>query len=160
IGWYAAIVAGAALTLSRGVVIATGAAAALFGVGVYATIDAPVAEQSMVILPPVFTAALCIFLASRIRALVEEARRDDLLGNYVLGNRLGAGGMAEVFRATYTPEGGFERQVAVKRVLPAYATNRGFMERFRREAKLTAQLVHPNIVQVFDFGSHRDTYFL
>jgi hypothetical protein len=101
-----------------------------------------------------------IYLTERIRTLVAESRSADLLGKYILGERLGVGGMAEVFKATYSPEGGFERPVAVKRVLPHLVNDPQFIERFRREAELTARLVHPNIVQVLDFGRHLDTYFL
>jgi hypothetical protein len=101
-----------------------------------------------------------VYVTNRIRALVAESRSADLLGKYILGERLGAGGMAEVFKATYSPEGGFERPVAVKRVLPHLVSDPEFIERFRREAELTARLVHPNIVQVLDFGRHLDTYFL
>jgi hypothetical protein len=100
------------------------------------------------------------YLVSRLRALVEESRRKDFAGKYVLGERLGAGGMAEVFAATYSPEGGFERKVAVKRVLPAHANDEQFVSLFRREAELGATLAHPNLVQVLDFGRHLDSWFL
>jgi serine/threonine-protein kinase len=68
--------------------------------------------------------------------------------------------MAEVFTAIYSPEGGFERRVAVKRVLPAHAGDENFVALFRREAELGAQLAHPNLVQVLDFGRHDDSWFL
>lgn len=100
------------------------------------------------------------YLVSRVRALVEESRRKDFAGKYVLGERIGAGGMAEVFTATYSPEGGFERKVAVKRVLPAHASDEQFVALFRREAELGATLAHPNLVQVLDFGRHLDSWFL
>ena len=73
---------------------------------------------------------------------------------------MGAGGMAEVFKATYSPEGGFERAVAVKRVLPGFAESVEIIEMFRREAALGARLAHPNVVQVLDFGSDGATYFM
>jgi serine/threonine-protein kinase len=68
--------------------------------------------------------------------------------------------MAEVFRATYSPEGGFEKQVAVKRVLPAFSDNAEFMGMFRREAELGSMLIHPNVVQVLDLGRHQNLLFL
>lgn len=105
-------------------------------------------------------AALALVLVAKIRRLVTASRQRDLLGKYVLGERLGAGGMAEVFRAVYCPEGGFERTVAVKRILPAWANVPELVALFRREAELGARLAHPNVVQVFDFGSDGDTYFL
>jgi serine/threonine-protein kinase len=78
----------------------------------------------------------------------------------MLHERIGTGGMAEVYRATYSPEGGFEKQVALKRVLPNFADDIEFVTLFRREAELCSTLHHPNIVQVFDLGRHANTYFL
>ncbi len=121
----------------------------------------------MILLRAVFLFAygpLAATLASHIVRKAEEAlraiREKDVMGKYFLHERLGAGGMAEVFRATYSPEGGFEKQVAVKRVLPAYADNEEFLTMFRREAELGSLLIHPNIVQVLDLGRHGDTVFL
>lgn len=96
----------------------------------------------------------------RLRALVEESRRKDFAGKYVLGERIGAGGMAEVFEATYSPEGGFERRVAVKRVLPSWANDPDFIALFRREAEVGARLAHPNLVHVLDYGKHLESYFI
>ena len=59
--------------------------------------------------------------------------------------------MAQVFRATALGAEGFEKAVAIKRILPSLA-GEGFQRRFVTEAKLSAQLTHPNIVQVIDFG--------
>lgn len=87
-------------------------------------------------------------------------RMQDLMGKYVLHEPLGRGGMAEVNRATYCPEGGFSKLVAVKRVLPALAEDERFIEAFREEARLGALLAHPNVVQVLDFGRFRDSYAL
>lgn len=106
------------------------------------------------------TGALGWVLVGKIRRLVRTSRERDLLGKYVLGPRLGAGGMAEVFKATYSPEGGFERAVAVKRILPQYGDNPEIITLFRREAELGARLAHPNIVQVLDFGADGETFFM
>ncbi len=73
-------------------------------------------------------------------------------GSYRLVRRLGVGGMAETFEAARTGTGGFEQRVCLKRVLPAYSHDPEFIGRFRREAKLAAQLRHSNIVGVTDFG--------
>jgi serine/threonine-protein kinase len=100
----------------------------------------------------------------RMRTTVGEAhgqvRSRELFGKYRLGERLAAGGMGEVFRATYCPEGGFQKQVAIKRVHPHLASNAQFVEAFRHEAELCSRLTHANIVQVLDFGLQGDTYFL
>ncbi|MER2565963.1 MAG: serine/threonine-protein kinase [Myxococcaceae bacterium] len=125
-----------------------------------AAVKAPTSE----FVGPAITTTLvgigCGYLVSRVRNLVEESRRKDFAGKYVLGDRIGAGGMAEVFTATYSPEGGFERKVAVKRVLPSHANDEQFVALFRREAELGATLAHPNLVQVLDFGRHLDSWFL
>ncbi|MDQ3262953.1 MAG: protein kinase [Myxococcota bacterium] len=68
--------------------------------------------------------------------------------------------MAEVWRATYCPEGGFQKPVAIKRVLPTFAGSEAFVEMFREEARLCASLNHPNIVQVFDCGRFKDSFIL
>jgi serine/threonine-protein kinase len=106
------------------------------------------------------TATLAGLIVSKAEEALRAIREKDVMGKYFLHERLGAGGMAEVFRATYSPEGGFEKQVAVKRILPAYADNEEFLGMFRREAELGSLLIHPNIVQVLDLGRHQGTVFL
>jgi eukaryotic-like serine/threonine-protein kinase len=100
------------------------------------------------------------YLTQRAEEALHAVREKDLMGKYFLHERLGAGGMAEVFRATYSPEGGFEKAVAIKRILPAYAEDEDFVTLFRREAELGSLLNHPNIVQVLDVGRFGDTYFM
>ena len=78
-------------------------------------------------------------------------RPGDTLHRYRLDECVGVGGMAQVFRATALGAEGFEKVVAIKRILPSLA-GEGFQRRFVNEAKLSAQLTHPNIVQVIDFG--------
>jgi eukaryotic-like serine/threonine-protein kinase len=70
-------------------------------------------------------------------------------GRYEIRERLGAGGMAAVYRA-YDQQLG--REVALKLLYPRFAEDASFVERFRREASAAAGLQHPNIVQVFDRG--------
>ncbi|MFY0580851.1 serine/threonine-protein kinase [Cystobacter fuscus] len=110
------------------------------------------------------TGWMAALVASHLMRKAEEAlraiRAKDLLGKYFLHERIGVGGMAEVFRATYSPEGGFEKVVAIKRILPAYAEDKDFVTLFRREAELVSLLNHPNIVQVLDVGRFEDTYFM
>ncbi|MBX7101002.1 MAG: serine/threonine protein kinase [Myxococcaceae bacterium] len=114
----------------------------------------------ILVLCGVFAALMADYFVRQAQRAMSELREHDLLGKYLLDERVGAGGMAEVFRATYSPEGGFAKSVAIKRVLPGYALDERFVRLFRREAELGATLAHPNIVQVFDMGSSRDTYFL
>lgn len=72
-------------------------------------------------------------------------------GDYVLQQRIGKGGMAEVFLA-YRKRGGVE-PVCVKRVLPAFLEEERFSQMFFDEARLAQKLMHPNVVQVFDAGA-------
>jgi serine/threonine-protein kinase len=75
-----------------------------------------------------------------------------LLGPYELSQRLATGGMAEVYLARRAGPHGFQKVVAVKRILPQLAQDPDFVAMFIDEARVCARLAHPNIVQVFDFG--------
>lgn len=74
------------------------------------------------------------------------------LGPYILRERLGVGGMAEVFAADRVGPRGFTKRVAIKRILPQLARDVRFVAMFCDEARISAALCHPNIVQVIDFG--------
>jgi serine/threonine protein kinase len=74
------------------------------------------------------------------------------LGPYELVRRIATGGMAEVYVARRAGPHGFQKTVAVKRILPQYARDPDFVAMFVDEARVCARLGHPNIVQVFDFG--------
>jgi serine/threonine-protein kinase len=82
------------------------------------------------------------------------------LGRYVLLDRIGEGGMAEVFTAVSFGSGGFRRTFVVKRLRPEMASNPVAVAHFIDEANLASTLVHPNIVPVFDFGEVGGSYFL
>lgn len=82
------------------------------------------------------------------------------MATYRLIRKLAAGGMAEVFLAKVVGAEGFEKPVAVKRILPSLAQDREFVELFLREAKLTVCLQHANVVQVFDLGSITGQYYM
>ena len=89
-----------------------------------------------------------------------RVRAEDLFGKYRLGPKIGAGGMGVVHLAVYCPEGGFERTVAIKLIHPHLIDDPRFIDSFRREAEISARLVHANVVQVFDFGRVSKNYFL
>jgi serine/threonine protein kinase len=78
--------------------------------------------------------------------------RDDRFGPYELLDRVAIGGMAEVFKAKRTGVEGFEKVVALKRILPHLSDNKEFVDMFVDEAKMVAGLTHPSIVQIFDLG--------
>ena len=83
-----------------------------------------------------------------------------LLGPYHIERRLAAGGMAEVFVARREGLHGFSKRVALKRILPQFSSDPDFVWMFIDEARLAALLEHPNIVQVFDFGTMGDDLVL
>lgn len=75
-----------------------------------------------------------------------------VFGPYELIERVASGGMAEVYVARRQGPHGFNKTVAVKRILPQLAQDNEFLAMFVDEARVAATLSHPNIVQVFDFG--------
>jgi serine/threonine protein kinase len=79
--------------------------------------------------------------------------------SYEVLARIASGGMAEVFLARVTSEASIERYVVLKRVLPELATNEAFVTMFLDEARLAAQLRHPNIAQLYDVGRLGTSYF-
>ena len=82
----------------------------------------------------------------------------ELLGSrYQLRNQIARGGMTDVFLGHDTL---LSRPVAIKRLFPEFATDPSFVERFRREATAAANLSHPNIVAVYDWGSAEGTYYI
>src|SRR3954453_15920296 len=89
---------------------------------------------------------------------MQRIERDTVIdGRYRVLNRLGSGGMADVYCAEDTELG---RRVAVKLLYPRFAEDSEFVERFRREASSAAGLQHPNIVGVFDRGGGGGTYYI
>src|SRR5215218_10071097 len=80
-----------------------------------------------------------------VRSPTEQARRQ---GRYVLGDLLGRGGMAEGFAGHVIGAHGFQKPVAIKRLLPELANDHVFVERLIGEAKLLVGMTHGNIVSV------------
>jgi serine/threonine protein kinase len=81
-------------------------------------------------------------------------------GRYLLLERIGAGGMAEVFRAVARGAEGFERTLVVKRIRADQSASPAFVDMFVNEARISALLDHQNIVQTVDFGQVDGCYFL
>ena len=82
------------------------------------------------------------------------------LGKYTLLARLASGGMGEVYVAQMAGAAGFEKQVVIKRILPQLAQDEHFVQMFLEEARITAQLNHPNVCQVFELGEIGGEYYL
>jgi serine/threonine protein kinase len=81
-------------------------------------------------------------------------------GKYLLTERLSIGGMAEVWRAITRGAGGFDRVVAIKRILPYLAEDEMFISMLLEDARIAVQLNHANIAQVFEAGRVDEFYFL
>jgi serine/threonine protein kinase len=81
-------------------------------------------------------------------------------GRYILTERIGAGGMAEIFRAVTVGTEGFRRALVVKRIRKSLDSSSEFLRMFFDEAKISALLNHPYIVQIYDFGQIEGAYFL
>jgi serine/threonine protein kinase len=81
-------------------------------------------------------------------------------GKYYLLDRIGSGGMAEVFLAVALGPEGFQRTLVIKRMLPHLSQDRAFVRMFVDEAKLCGLLSHPNLVQIFEFGAIEESFFI
>ncbi len=81
-------------------------------------------------------------------------------GKYLLLDRINIGGMAEVWRGKMFGAGGFERLVAIKRILPNIAEDDEFISMFIDEAKISVQLNHANIAQIYELGQITNSYFI
>src|SRR6476620_6214344 len=81
-------------------------------------------------------------------------------GKYWLLDRVNVGGMAEVWKAKAFGVEGFERLLAVKRILPNIAEDEEFITMFIDEAKISVQLTHANIAQIYELGAINNSYFI
>ncbi len=81
-------------------------------------------------------------------------------GKYMLLERIAIGGMAEVYKAKSLGVEGFEKLLAIKRILPSVAEDEEFITMFIDEAKISVQLSHANIAQIFDLGRIEDSFFI
>ena len=81
-------------------------------------------------------------------------------GKYQLLDKIATGGMAELYRAKVMGDYGFEKQVAIKKILPHLSDEGNLVKAFIDEAKLAALLQHQNIVQIYDFGNMNGEYFI
>jgi serine/threonine-protein kinase len=91
------------------------------------------------------------------RQIPEHART---FGKYRLLTRLATGGMAEIFLARLSGAAGFQKHLVLKRILPQYAEDEHFVAMFLDEARIAAQISHPNVCQVFELGELDGQYFM
>jgi TonB family protein len=95
-------------------------------------------------------------------AKVEEEEPVDgvKFGQYLLIEKIATGGMAEVWKARMRGVEGFQKTVAIKKILPHLSDNQDFIEMFVDEAKLAAQLNHNNIIHIYDLGKIQTSYYI
>src|ERR1043165_634446 len=87
-------------------------------------------------------------------------KKPTLFGKYLLLERLAAGGRAEIFIAKAFGIGGFERILAIKRILPTMAEDEEFVTMFVDEARISVQLNHASVVHIHELGKHDDAYYI
>jgi len=90
----------------------------------------------------------------------ESVDEKDAFGPYVLLEKIATGGMAEVWKARRRGVEGFQKMVAIKKILPHLSDNEDFIEMFVDEAKLAAQLNHNNIIHIYDLGKIGTSYYI
>jgi serine/threonine protein kinase/Tfp pilus assembly protein PilF len=81
-------------------------------------------------------------------------------GKYLILDKIATGGMAEMYLAKMTSVEGFEKLVAIKKILPNLTEDKSLVKMFIEEAKLAAMLFHQNIVHIYDLGSMEGAYFI
>jgi eukaryotic-like serine/threonine-protein kinase len=95
-----------------------------------------------------------------VSATKSEFTPGQIYGKYQLVDRIAIGGMAEIFLAKQSGVEGFEKTLALKRIRPHLSHDDMFVNMFLNEAKLAAELSHPNIVQIYDLGKIADSHFI
>jgi serine/threonine-protein kinase len=143
-----AVVAGMAL-ISLGIILAAGLANSAVQ-----ALWLPLLSRSALVLS--FGAATATFASFQIATLRHEASEARRLGPYHLKQRLGAGGMGEVYLAEHRL---LKRPCAVKLIRPEHAGDPALLRRFEREVHATAELTHPNTVAIYDYGHDEDGTF-
>ncbi|MEO8035728.1 MAG: TonB family protein, partial [Acidobacteriota bacterium] len=111
--------------------------------------------EKMAISAPVFPTP-----AAQAPTEEEEPTDGTKFGQYVLLEKIATGGMAEVWKARMRGVEGFQKTVAIKKILPHLSDNQDFIEMFVDEAKLAAQLNHNNIIHIYDLGKIQSSYYI
>jgi len=120
----------------------------------------PVSRMSTLPAPPAVEAPKPVTPALPAASEKGSAQEGINFGQYLLLGKIATGGMAELFKAKRKGVEGFEKILAIKRILPHMSDNEEFVTMFVDEAKLAAQLTHHNICQIFDLGSVENAYYI
>lgn len=95
-----------------------------------------------------------------VQAKIPRPETGEEVGGYEILGPIARGGMAEIYKAKKKGVKGFEKIIALKKILSGYGEDQKYIEMFVDEAKIAAQLTHPNIVQIYDLGRKDDYYFI
>ncbi|MFA5624427.1 MAG: serine/threonine-protein kinase [Bradymonadales bacterium] len=87
-------------------------------------------------------------------------KQPEPFGKYLLLGVVAIGGMAEIYRARFADPNADQRDLAVKRILPSFTEDEGFVTMFKDEGNIARRLEHPNIVRVFDVGMHNTDWYI
>ncbi|HMF42535.1 MAG TPA: serine/threonine-protein kinase [Polyangia bacterium] len=155
----------AALPLSGGLRVLVGVVAPQSTPG---GLPLPLPALAILLIGVTFAVGLYVLLARQpagrpIAALVPATDPNGApasIGRYTIVERVGQGGMAEIFAAVTSGEGGFRRPVVIKRLRPELAIDANAVAQFCDEANLLSALHHPNIIAVHDFGRSQGQYYL
>jgi serine/threonine-protein kinase len=128
---------------------------AAFGAGLMPASIAPLVVVSSALML-LITGVTLTFGSYRYELVARREAAARELGQYVLGEQIGSGGMGDVFRGEHRM---LRRPVAIKLISPEQAGSPEAIARFEREAQAVALLTHPNTVQVFDYGRAEDGTF-
>jgi hypothetical protein len=154
----------AALPLSSGLRVLVGVAAP----SAPGALPLPWPALAILLIGSAFSIGLYVMLSRQppeqpIASLVPAAVAGEglvMIGRYTIVERIGQGGMAEIYAAVTQGEGSFRRPVVIKRLRPELSIDANAVAQFCDEANLLAALHHPNIVAVHDFGRSQGHYFL
>ncbi|HYO78890.1 MAG TPA: protein kinase, partial [Thermoanaerobaculia bacterium] len=118
-------------------------------------------EKMQAYVPDRVPVAQPVFTAAPEPVKHEEEDPDGTrFGQYALVEKIATGGMAEVWKARMRGVEGFQKIVAIKKILPHLSDNQDFIEMFVDEAKLAAQLNHNNIIHIYDLGKIQSSYYI
>jgi hypothetical protein len=154
----------AALPLSGGLRVLAGVAGATSAPG-----GLPLSAPALVVLALGIVFAIGLYVALSRQAAREpiaeliptaDGSGPVMIGRYTIVERIGQGGMADIYAAVTTGDGNFRRPVVIKRLRPELAIDPNAVAQFCDEANLLAALHHPNIVAVHDFGRSQNQFFL
>jgi serine/threonine protein kinase len=106
------------------------------------------------------TVQACMLGRDEARLGMSDLDEGGQLGRYTLVRRIGKGGMGEVWLAKSTGAHGFEKNVALKRILPQFSSNPHVVNMLVDEARISVLLNHPNVVQVLELGEDGGDYFI